>query len=82
MRSRVIGWDQRFVYIEQSMWQGGDCASHILIRAALIGPGRAGLVAPAELARAIGVPPESPVLPGWAQAWIAADAARPWPPQV
>ena len=24
----------------------------------------------------------SPALPDWVQAWIAADAMRPWPPQV
>jgi hypothetical protein len=39
-----------------------------------------GIVAPAELLRAMGADPASPPLPDWVQAWIAADATRPWPP--
>ena len=36
MRSRLIGWDHRFVYVEQSMWRPqGDCANHILLRTAV-----------------------------------------------
>lgn len=81
MRSRLIGWDARFLYMEQSMWKGEECTSHILIRSALIGRGRAGIIPPAELARVIGVSEVSPVLPDWVQAWIRADALRPWPPQ-
>lgn len=79
MRSRCIGWDHRFLYIEQSMWKGDECTSHILIRSAITSKG--GIVPPAELAAALGHPVESPTLPDWVQAWIAADAQRPWPPQ-
>lgn len=82
MHSRVLGWDQRFIYMEQSMWKGGECTSHILIRSALIGAGRAGIVDPSALAKACGLPEASPALPDWVTAWIAADALRPWPPMV
>lgn len=78
MRTRCIGWDARFLYIEQSMWNGPDCTSHILIRSAITS--RQGMVPPADMARAMGVSVESPALPGWVLAWIAADAERPWPP--
>lgn len=78
MHSRCIGWDARFLYIEQSMWRGGECTSHILIRSAITSA--KGMIPPAELARAMGLPGESPALPDWVQAWIAADAGRPWPP--
>lgn len=78
MHSRCMGWDARFLYTEQSMWRGEDCTSHVLIRSAIVS--KAGMVAPAELALAAGVAPESPELPAWVQAWIAADATRPWPP--
>lgn len=83
MRTRIIGWDAKFLYIEQSMWRGAECTSHILIRSAVTGAGergKGGIVPPAEMARSFGLSPESPALPDWVQAWIAADAMRPWPP--
>lgn len=78
MVSRTLGWDARFVYMEQSMWRRGVCCNHMLLRAAITGPG--GIVPPAELMRAAGEDPESPPLPDWVVAWIMADAQRPWPP--
>ena len=79
MRSRVIGWDARFLYIDQCMWRGGDCTSQMLLRSAVAS--KTGIVPPAELMHAMGQPAESPPLPEWVQAWSAADALRPWPPQ-
>ncbi len=78
MHTRCIGWDARFLYMEQSMWKGDDCTSHVLIRSAVVSKG--GMVAPADMARAMGHSGESPALPAWVQAWITADATRPWPP--
>lgn len=78
MRSRILGWDARFLYVEQALWKGEACASHILIRAAVTGD--AGIVPPAEVVAAMGVTSDSPALPAWATAWVAAEAERPWPP--
>jgi acyl-CoA thioesterase FadM len=77
--SRCLGWDRRFLYTEQSMWKGEECTSHVLIRSAIVS--KAGIVSPAELATAAGEAIDSPALPDWVQAWIAAEATRPWPPQ-
>jgi acyl-CoA thioesterase FadM len=79
MHSRCLGWDNRFLYMEQSMWQGDDCASQALIRSAIVS--KSGIVPPAELAKAAGQSSESPALPDWVNAWIAAEAVRSWPPQ-
>jgi acyl-CoA thioesterase FadM len=79
IHSRCLGWDDRFLYMEQSMWKGEDCTSQGLIRSAIVS--KAGIVPPAELAKAKGVSPESPALPDWVRAWIAAEAVRPWPPE-
>jgi acyl-CoA thioesterase FadM len=79
LRSRVLGWDTRFLYVEQGMWRGETCCSHALLRMAVTS--RAGLVPAAEAARALGLG-ESPELPAWAAAWIAAEAERPWPPMA
>jgi len=79
MRSRCVGWDARFMYLDQSMWKkNGECASQALYRSALVGA--QGIVPPARFAEALGADPTSPPLPDWVAAWIAADAARPWPP--
>lgn len=80
MLSRVAGWDNRFIYMDQSMWKGSDCCNQVLIRAAITSP--AGIVAPAEVMAALGAAAESPPLPGWIAAWSEADALRPWPPAI
>lgn len=80
MRSRLLGWDERFLYLEQSIWRKGECASQVLIRGAVT-KGARGILPPAELAAVLGLAPESPALPRWAMAWIAAEAERPWPPE-
>ena len=78
-KSRVLGWDHRFLYLEQSFWRQGECTAAMVLRSAFTS--RSGLVDPAEVAVALGLPPQSPAMPDWVQAWIAADAQRPWPPQ-
>lgn len=77
--SRVIGWDGRFGYIEQSFWRGEECTSHMLLRYAFTS--KAGLVSPSEVIAALAPEAISPALPEWVQAWADADALRPWPPQ-
>ncbi len=80
MRSRCVGWDNRFVYLEQSMWKrDGTCASQALYRSAVTG--KSGIVPPADVIAALGHDGTSPALPDWVGAWISADAARPWPPE-
>lgn len=78
MRSRVVGWDDRFVYLEQSMWLGSECANQIVYRSAVTD--RNGIVPTARILEAIGYSGPPPELPAWVQAWIDADAQRPWPP--
>ena len=81
MYSRLLGWDERFIYMDQTMWVRGACTSQALLRSAIT-QGKRGIVPPAEMAVAMGLSGESPALPGWVQDWIAADATRPWPPVV
>ncbi len=81
MKSRLAGWDDRFFYMEQSMWKkDGTCAGHVLIRSAMTS--KSGIVPPDRLMEEFGAPYARPVLPEWVQAWSTADALRPWPPMV
>lgn len=78
MRSRVVCWDDRFMYLEQSMRVRGEATSHILYRAAVTG--KAGMVPPSQVLTALGRDIETPDVPEWIKAWTDAEALRPWPP--
>lgn len=78
MLSRLIGWDERFFYMEQSVWRRGECLNHMLLRAAATSA--AGMVPPSRVAAAMGHDGPAPALPHWVGAWIAAESRRPWPP--
>lgn len=81
IKSRALGWDDKFIYIEQSMWKGAACTSHILYRSAVTNAG--GIVPPAEVLAALGLSDTlSPTLPDWVTGWIEADRHRPWPPEM
>lgn len=80
MTSRAVGCDDKFVYIEQAMWKSdGECANHALYRAAFTG--RSGIVPPSEFLAAMGHEDPFTEIPQWVEAWIKADATRPWPPE-
>jgi acyl-CoA thioesterase FadM len=79
MHSRCVGWDARFLYIDQSLWRGTECTSHVMIRTAITS--RAGIVPPNQVLDAIGYAGPVPVLPDWVQKWSVAEAVRPWPPE-
>ena len=79
MRTRLVGWDHRFVHIVQSMWDRGTCTGEALLRMAVTSP--AGTVPPVDIVAALGWRGETPEMPGRVQGWIETEAARPWPPQ-
>jgi len=80
MRSRILGWDDRFTYMDQSLWLGETCANQVLVRTAIARRGE-GIVRPQEALRTMGFDFVSPSLPGWVTGWIEAEASRPWPPE-
>jgi acyl-CoA thioesterase FadM len=78
MRSRAVGRDARFFYIEQTMWRQGECLCAALYRVAVAGP--AGIVPTAEVVETLGWRGWDPPLPVWVAAWAETENARPWPP--
>ncbi|MFT6073985.1 MAG: acyl-CoA thioesterase FadM [Yoonia sp.] len=77
--SRAVGWDDKFFYLEHSIWIGKDCAVQALFRAAVTD--KNGIVSPAVVFAHVGHDGKSPEKPAWVQAWIDADNTRPWPPE-
>ncbi|MFW8633418.1 acyl-CoA thioesterase [Cribrihabitans pelagius] len=80
MKTRAVAWDDRFIYLEQSMWKtNGECASHVMLRTAVTD--RSGIVPPERVLAALGRDENaSPEMPGWIADWCQADGGRPWPP--
>ncbi len=78
LRSRILGWDDRFIYFEQALWRKDECCAHAVIRIAVTG-GK-GIVPTPQIAKAFDFPSESPVMPDWVQAWARAEQIRTWPP--
>jgi len=78
--SRAVGWDDKFFYLDQTIWIGEDCAVQALYRSAITD--KNGIVRPRRLFDHIGYEGDRPDLPDWVQEWINADATRPWPPEL
>lgn len=81
MRSAMVGRDPRFLYVQQAMFREGEALSGLLVRAAVTRPG--GIVPTDEVVAALGAPADrADPLPPWVAAWSAAEAERPWPPEI
>ena len=77
--ARAVGRDDRFVYILQSIWRKGEAATQALYRVAVTD--KNGIIAPQDLAEAMGHSDWNPKMPDWVLAWIEAEGKRPWPPE-
>ncbi len=80
LRTRIIGWDARFIYFEQAIWRASECSAHAVIRVAITTG--TGIVPTVEIARALNFPAHSPPLPDWVVAWSEAEKSRLWPPEI
>lgn len=78
-QTRLVGRDERFFYIEQTMLRRGEPTANVMCRTVITAKGR--LVKTDEVAKALGREDWNPPLPRWVHAWIEADAERPWPPE-
>ncbi len=79
IRSRLVCFDDKFMYLEQSMWKkNGECANHVLYRSAVTD--KNGIVPTSRVREAVGLTNLTPTVPDWIKHWIDADATRPWPP--
>lgn len=73
IETRVLGWDDKAIVLEQQFIRRGEAVAHALVRARFLKKA-GGPVTPDELALAAGFDPESPPLAGYAAAWNADQA--------
>lgn len=70
LHTRVLGWDEKWVFMEHRFVRGGRVAGLVLMRGLF--RARDGVVTPAELLHDMQVDVPSPVLPAWVSEWSAA----------
>ena len=79
MHTRAIGRDDRFLYLQQTMWRGDKATSSVLYRMAFTD--KNGIVPTHKVAEALGDPDWNPDMPDWVNNWIKAEGSRTWPPE-
>ena len=77
---RVVGRDERFFYMNQTMWLGDEPAHNALYRGVVYSK-KDGIVPTQEIGEALEQPDWAPDMPQWVQNWIDAEATRAWPPE-
>ncbi|SHI10147.1 acyl-CoA thioesterase [Ferrimonas marina] len=80
IKTRVVGMDERWLYVKQSMWVKGEACSSVLLRTGITERGR--VIEPRRVIDAVGLEDWQPTPSDWPKAWIDSEALRPWPPQV
>ena len=71
--TRVLGWGERSIYIEQRFRTADEEVAHLVVDARFLARG-GGRVAVRDLLDAFGLDGESPPLPDWVERWAASGA--------
>ena len=79
MHSQMIGFDERWLYIEQSMWVKGVPCSSILLRTGITEKGK--VIAPEIAKQAMGIETLNLIDSAFLASWKNSESLRPWPPQ-
>jgi acyl-CoA thioesterase FadM len=72
IRTRIVAWDGKWVYLEQKIERGGRMIAHAWLKGAFVGP--EGTVPITRLVEIMGHKEPSPPLPPAFQAWLDAEA--------
>ena len=78
MRTQIVYFDEKWVYIVQSMWVKGQATSSVLLRTGVTEKGK--VVTTDRVLNAMGQGELELEAPDWVRGWIEADDERPWPP--
>jgi len=75
VRTRVIGWDDKSILLEQAFVRDGIEVASGIVKARFL-KRKGGMVATSELMELAGIAHASPPLPEWIAQWSAADGGR------
>ena len=71
IQTRVLGWDDTSIYLEQVFKRDDEVIAHAVVDARILARG-GGKVSPAQLMQLIDLEDTPPVLPEWVHGWLAA----------
>jgi acyl-CoA thioesterase FadM len=74
VRTRVLGWDDRFIYLQQSFERSGEKVASAIVKGIFLRKS-GGRVAPAELFQLMELSADEPVLPAWVGDWVESEDA-------
>ena len=80
VNTRFLGWDERFIYFQQTMWRKNDPISSILIRSAITDEN--GIVTSDRFLKIMDLENTIINLPDWVSDWSKAETKRTWPPEI
>ncbi len=78
MFTKVAGIDEKWIYIEQSMWVKGQAASSVLLRTGVTEKGKVALTK--KVFSEMHLKDWKPSCSNWLESWISSEEIRPWPP--
>ena len=80
IKTRVAAIDERWFYIEQSMWVKDTCTCSALLRTAVTNIKTGKVIDTDKVLQTLGYQDVVMFPDAWVQAWIDADKNRPFPP--
>lgn len=72
IKSQLLGWDDRFFYVQQRFIHKEEVVALALVKARFLKKSGGG-VTPSDLAQEVGVSSESPKLPVWISDWTSSE---------
>lgn len=74
VRTRVIGWDERFIFLQQTFVTGGEVAATAVVKGIFL-RARGGRAEVAEVVELAGLRGDELALPAWVRGWVASEDA-------
>jgi acyl-CoA thioesterase FadM len=79
MHTQMTGFDERWIYISQSMWVKGEPCSSVLLRTGITKKGK--VINPKHIEEAMDLTDISFPHSDFLEEWIISEKDRPWPPK-